>query len=354
LISGLRRARARAGGGRGRPASSRRGGSGVAVSAWRVWAVRGQGSPFFCFFLFLSARRRARGSQSPDHDCGGRRGGVKHQIQTACAMRLDVARRRVACTCEASQTCDGLVTAGAGTSYRCSRPSPSWRIKMHEERKSRDTHQTQKTRRIDTRGGGHRACGWRLILSRPLPKTSAPATPGRLFEACWSVSVAWTTKGGQSPCGTRVRRTKLNESKCGLESSAATASLRVGWHLLKAPPLPTSAPSSPPVVRWGDQRPSLFLCPPTGARADVVAGTPAPSTVAPIPREGLGRGQTGWVFSGEDQSPPSVALSARAAVNRFASADQGHGVAATPPGQDGRSPSLTWTGDGGGIGIVGR
>jgi len=147
LISGLRRARARAGGGHGRPASSRRGGSGVAVSAWRVWAVRGQGSPFFCFFLFFSARRRARGSQSPDHDCGGRRGGVKHQIQTACAMRLDVARRRIACTCEPSQTCDGLVTAGAGTSYRCSRPSPSWRIKMHEERKSRDTHQTQKNKK---------------------------------------------------------------------------------------------------------------------------------------------------------------------------------------------------------------
>ena len=157
-----------------------------------------------------------------------------------------------------------------------------------------------------------------------------------------------------TPRGTRVRRTKLNESRCGLESSAATALLRVGWRLLKAPPLPPSAPSPPPVVRWGDQRPSLFLCPPTGARADVVAGTPAPSTVAATPREGLGRGQTGWVFSGEDQSPPPVALSARAAVNRFASADQGHGVAATPPGQDGRSPSLTWTGDGGGSGIVGR
>ncbi|OSX71939.1 hypothetical protein BU14_0488s0001 [Porphyra umbilicalis] len=89
---------------------------------------------------------------------GGGRTAVKHKIQTACGLRLDVAHPRVGYSCEASPACDGLVTAGAGTSYRCSRPSPSWRIKMHGERTTRDTHHTQKKKKGDkhTRWGSPR------------------------------------------------------------------------------------------------------------------------------------------------------------------------------------------------------
>jgi len=140
-----------------------------------------------------------------------------------------------------------------------------------------------------------------------------------------------------TPRGTRVRRTKLNESRCGLESSAATALLRVGWRLLKAPPLPPSAPSPPPVDRWGDQRPSIFLRPPTGARADVVAGTQSSSPWLPLPGRGVVPAEPAGCFLVRTRAPcPLGARSRQLLCIRGTWSD----CNTSWPGRSGRRPDL--------------